>query len=105
MDHIRQGARGTGLIAGDGLVEIGVVAPDAALIAAAATGDCVAAQEEELGCDLARGVHAESWEGGESGAGEDVPDGIHLGCWLGLDGKCGGKSGREFYGLWAENCC
>jgi hypothetical protein len=42
MDHVRQGACRTGLVAGNGGVEIGAFAPDALDFAAVAAGDRVA---------------------------------------------------------------
>lgn len=59
VDDGRQGARGAVSVAGDGRVVVAVGAPEAGVVAAAAAGDCVAAEAEELGDYFAGGVYAE----------------------------------------------
>lgn len=85
VDDGREGSRGAGLAACAYGVVVAAFAPEAGAVAAAAAGDCVAAQEEELHCDLAGWVHVESRERGESENGEKVTQSIHSvggGVWL-----------------------
>jgi hypothetical protein len=64
-------------VAGDGRVVVAVRAPEACVVAAAAGGDCVAAEIEEFSCYFTGGVHVECRE---SEAGEDDTDCVH---WVG----------------------